>query len=102
MLPSETAVPKSVLLRLDRRFGLAEATALQQALARMTPGSHLTFDFSAVREFQDVAVASLAEALRRYGVGAEVLGLSLHQRRMLRYFGVVLGATDQEPERTSA
>lgn len=102
MLPSETAIPKSVLLRLDRRFGLAEAAALKKALAQTTPGSRLTFDFSAVREFQDLAVASLAEALRNYGAGAEILGLSLHQRRMLRYFGVEFGVTEQEPERTIA
>ena len=85
----EASAPRSVMLRMDRRFGPAEVEELQEVLARATPGSHLTFDFSAVREFQDLAVASLAQLLTRVpNATVEVFGLSLHQRRMLRYFGV--------------
>ncbi len=102
MHPLGTSAPSRMLLRLDQNFGLAEVSELQQALAEVTPGSHLTFDFSAVRVFQDVAVASLAQVLTRAGATVEVRGLSLHQRRMLRYFGVNLEDAGQGLDHSSA
>jgi hypothetical protein len=81
------------LYRFERRFGPAEARALTETLAAADPGSRFTLDFSGVREFEDVAVGALAQALAGCTRDAvALLGLSLHQRRMLKYFGVDLEA----------
>jgi hypothetical protein len=90
---SDTSASAGQLYRFEQRFGPAEARALTETLAAADPGSHFTFDFSDVREFEDVAVGALAEALTGRPRDAVALrGLSLHQRRMLRYFGVDLEA----------
>jgi hypothetical protein len=86
---SETSASADLLYRFERRFGPSEAKALGETMASAGPGSHFTLDFSDVREFEDVAVGALAQAIT--GCTPDVValrGLSLHQRRMLKYFGV--------------
>jgi hypothetical protein len=76
-------------LRIGPRFTVSEAEKLSEALLAMRPVHRLELDFTAVREFQDAAIAILARALADLG-GAEleVRGLTRHQQRLLRYFGV--------------
>jgi hypothetical protein len=96
MTGSEASASADLLCRFERRFGTTEAKALMETLAAADPGSHVTLDFSDVREFEDVAVGPLAEALA--GCMRDLVdlrGLSLHQRRMLKYFGVDLEAGDE-------
>jgi hypothetical protein len=93
---SETSASADLLYRFERRFGPAEARALVKTLAAADPGSHVTLDFSDVREFEDVAVGALAEALT--GCTRDLVdlrGLSLHQRRMLRYLGTSRPASNR-------
>jgi hypothetical protein len=90
---SDVSVSAGLFYRFERRFGPAEAKALTETLAAADPKSHFTLDFSGVREFEDVAVGALAQALAGCTRDAVALrGLSLHQRRMLKYFGVDLEA----------
>lgn len=76
-------------MRFGRRFAVAEAERLAETIAALGPVVRLTLDFSDVREFEDAAVVPLARILRALVPGSVSLrGLTLHQRRMLKYFGV--------------
>lgn len=76
------------VIRLEGTFDLPAARFLENSLKR-SAGSAVRVDFTRVRAFNDFAVAVLAQALTRHGVeGTRVQGLSLHQVRLLRYFGV--------------
>ncbi len=94
----EASSSTDLLYRLERRFGPAEARALGERLAAAVPGSRLTLDFSDVREFEDVAVGALAQALTTSSRAAVAIhGLSLHQQRMLKYLGVDVGPRAESP-----
>jgi len=76
-------------MSLEGTFDVSAARLLQNALDRMAPGDRILVDFTRVREFNDFAIAVLAQALKSDGaVNARVRGLRLHQVRLLRYFGV--------------
>jgi len=77
----------SAVIRLEGTFDLPAARLLENSLRR-NGGGPVRVDFSQVRAFKDFAVAVLAQALKAHGPGARVEGLSLHQVRLLRYFGV--------------
>ena len=69
--------------------GVFDAAAALRAVAAIETGRTLVVDLTAVREFQDVAVARLAEAIAaRPGARVSLKGLRQHQTRLLRYFGV--------------
>jgi anti-anti-sigma regulatory factor len=77
------------VIRLEGTFDLPAARVLEKSLERLGAGGGVRLDFTRVRQFNDFAVAVLAQALLRVaGSGVEVEGLSLHQVRLLRYFGV--------------
>ena len=79
----------ALLLRFGRRFAVREADHLQEAIHAFTPFSQLTLDFSEVREFEDAAVVPLAKTLGDLvHVAVQIHGLTMHQWRMLAYFGV--------------
>ena len=79
----------SLLLRFGRHFGVAEAERLTETIRSFAPLTELTLDFTSVREFEDSACGLLAEALADNRALKVVLrGLTLHQSRVLRYFGV--------------
>jgi hypothetical protein len=75
------------IIRLSGTFDPASAHELTERLGR-EPGDELVLDFSLVREFADLGVATLAHGL----AGAErrllLRGLRQHQLRIFRYFGV--------------
>ncbi len=76
------------VIRLEGTFDLPAARLLQNSLRR-TAEAAVRIDFAGVRQFNDFAVAVLAQALLEAGGRAvKVQGLSMHQVRLLRYFGV--------------
>jgi hypothetical protein len=71
------------------RFTVPDAEHLRDTLLALRPISRLDLDFTRVREFQDSAIAILASALNALPETEIVLrGLTMHQRRLLKYFGV--------------
>ena len=76
-----------------KRFGPDEARELERVLAA-SGATDVTLDASQVA-LDDAAIGHLAAALRGAGVRVRVNGLTLHQRRMLRYLGVDGHATRQ-------
>ena len=77
-----------ILVHLNGRFGPSEAHEVGELLGTASTGSHLTLDFTRVREFQDLAFGALAEAVMHCPATVALRGLAMHQRRMLRYLGV--------------
>lgn len=79
----------SLLLRFGRQFGVPEAEKLSETIRSFEPLTQLTLDFSAVRDFEDCACSQLAATLGANRALKVVLrGLTLHQSRVLKYFGV--------------
>jgi hypothetical protein len=78
-----------VVIRIDGTFDAQEATRLSGWLAEVPVDGPVVLDFSAVRECQDLGLASVARDLAARG-RLVVHGLNRHQERMLRYFGVDL------------
>ena len=77
------------VIRLEGTFDLPAARVLERSLGSMAGNGGVRVDFTAVRRFNDFAVAVLAQALKRApGPGVKVEGLTVHQIRLLRYFGV--------------
>ncbi len=76
-----------VLIKVDGTFDAAAAARLLGWLVEVPAGSALVIDFTQVRVCEDFGLASVARDL----AGRERLvlrGLTRHQERMLRYFGV--------------
>ncbi len=86
-----------VVIRVNGAFDASGAKRLAGWLAEIPAAGMLVLDFTGVRDCQDSALATVANdlAARQRLV---VHGLSRHQERMLRYFGVQLdrGAGDLE------
>ncbi len=80
-----------VVIRIGRAFDRKTASRLAGWLGELPPQDPLVVDFSAVRDFEDFGLASVARGLASHD-RLVVRGLTLHQQRMLRYFGVRLGA----------
>ncbi len=76
-------------VRFGSRFGASEVEKLREAIKSFAPVSDLVVDFGDVRVFEDVAIAPLTRLLRGLGrARVRLRGMTLHQSRMLRYFGV--------------
>jgi anti-anti-sigma regulatory factor len=88
MMPG-SELPRPVI-RLEGTFDLPAARLLEYSLGRMK-SEGVRVDFTGVRQFNDFAVAVLAQALKAAATGVRVEGLSMHQVRLLRYFGVDAG-----------
>ena len=78
---------EGVLVKFDQRFGLDETDCVGRMVAAASPDAPVAFDFSAVRVFEDAAIPRLAIVVKTLGQRLSVRGLTLHQRRILRYFG---------------
>jgi hypothetical protein len=79
----------AVVIRLGPRFAMDEAERLGDTLGACGPVKVLDLDFSQVLEFEDAAVIPLARVLGTvHDASLRMRGLTLHQRRMLRYFGI--------------
>ncbi len=81
------AGPSRFVSRLEGTFDLPAARLLENSLRRLGSAGAARVDFTGVRQFNDFAVAALAQALKG-AAGVKVSGLRLHQVRLLRYFGV--------------
>ena len=85
-----------VLIRIDGTFDAKEASRLAGWLAEVPAAGALVLDFTAVRDCQDFGLAAVASDLARRE-RLVVRGLTRHQERMLRYFGVELHPALDEP-----
>jgi hypothetical protein len=79
-----------VVIRVDGTFDGRAASRLAGWLVEVPPGDPLVVDFSGVRELQDLALAAIARGLAGRSGHLAVGGLTRHQERVLRYFGVDL------------
>lgn len=68
-------------------FDRASAFELRDRLER-EPAGDVVLDFSLVREFADLGVATLAHGLAWGDRRVHLLGMRPHQLRIFRYFGV--------------
>ncbi len=93
---------RRLVLRFDGAFDAAEGWKLHEALAALDAADRVTLDFAQVRQFHDFAIALLAQDISSLDGRVEARGLSHHQRRILRYFGVAAEALDGERERPRA
>ncbi len=97
------------VIRVSGIFDRGSAVALREMLDRAR-GEDVVLDFSLVREFADLGVATLANRLAgAAGQRVALRGLRQHQLRLFRYFGVDLealparvepvppGAVEEEP-----
>jgi len=75
-------------IRLSGAFDGLAARRLERMLVQHEPGTRLSVDLSQICEFHDFGIAVLAQALSSCKAQVKVLGLRLHQVRMLRYFGI--------------
>ena len=80
-----------IVIRIDGTFDRIAASRLSGWLGEVPGDAQVVIDFSRVNDFQDFGVAALASQLAGRGP-VQVLGLGRHQHRLLRYFGVDLGA----------
>ncbi len=76
-----------VVFTVAGTFGADDARELRRLLAELDPGGRVTVDFHDVRRLDDVAVSALGQGLGGGGPQVELVGLSDHHRRLLRYVG---------------
>jgi hypothetical protein len=89
MMDVTLGVGGETVIRMDGSFDAKAATRLSGWLAEVPADGTLVLDFSAVRECQDFGLAAVAADLAGRA-RLVVRGLTRHQERMLRYFGVDL------------
>ncbi len=82
-----------IVIRVDGTFDPQAAVRLSGWLGEVPNDAEVTLDFSRARDLQDLGLAAMAGPLAGHGL-LHVLGLSYHQRRLLRYLGVNLGAEE--------
>lgn len=82
-----------IVIRVDGTFDPQAALRLSGWLGEVPVGAEVVLDFSRARELQDLGLAAMAGPLADHAP-LQVLGLSHHQRRLLRYLGVDLGAEE--------
>jgi anti-anti-sigma regulatory factor len=75
------------VIRIEGVFDRASAFELRDHLER-EPALDVVLDFSLVREFADLGVATLAHGLAGGERRLRLVGLRQHQLRIFRYFGV--------------
>ena len=86
----------TAVIRVEGTFDLPAARLVENSLKRNGSGP-VRVDFRGVRAFHDFAVAVLAQALKRAPEPrVKVEGLTVHQIRLLRYFGVDPGVFRRE------
>ena len=88
------------VIRIEGVFDRASAFELRDRLER-EPALDVVLDFSLVREFADLGVATLAHGLAGGERRLRLVGLRQHQLRIFRYFGVDVdglgAAADRQP-----
>lgn len=76
------------VLRLEGAFDDAAAWRVHQTLEQVARGTRVLLDFREVRTFHDFAIELLARDILAGAGRIGATGLSQHQRRILKYFGV--------------
>lgn len=82
-----------IVIRVDGTFDPQAALRVSGWLGEVPSGAEVILDFSRASELQDLGLAALAGPLVDHAP-LHVLGLSYHQRRLLRYLGVDLGTEE--------
>lgn len=82
----------ATVIRMDGVFDVPAAQRLARALAQTDENEQVRIDLTQVREFHDYGVTVLAQALLSRGPRVDVRGLRQHHLRLLRYFGIQVGA----------
>jgi hypothetical protein len=91
-----------LVIKVDGTFDGRAATRLAGWLAEVPAEDPLVVDFSGVRECQDLGLAAVARGLSSRGPQLSVHGLTRHQERLLRYFGVNLRSDREAREGRAA
>jgi anti-anti-sigma regulatory factor len=83
----------ATIFALEGAFGAAEAQRLQDAIGKLPRGSKAIVDLRKVTRVEDAAIAVLARSFgAASGPTVSVRGLGEHQRRILKYLGVIVDA----------
>jgi hypothetical protein len=85
-----------LVIRIAGTFDAKAASRLTGWLGEISSGDELVVDFSQVRDCHDFGLAAVARDLAERGPRLQVRGLTRHQQRMLRYFGLDLRGLPQE------
>lgn len=93
MMDVTRGVRGEIVIRIDGTFDPQAALRLSGWLGEVPVGAEVILDFSGARELQDLGLAAVAGRLSGHAP-LHVLGLSHHQRRLLRYLGVDLGVEE--------
>lgn len=88
----------ATVIRMDGVFDVPAAQRLARALAQTDENEQVRIDLTQVREFHDYGVTVLAQALLSRGPRVDVRGLRQHHLRLLRYFGIQVGAASAGTE----
>jgi hypothetical protein len=86
-----------VVIRIGGAFDRKTASRLEGWLGELSSKEPLVVDFSAVRDCEDFGLASVARGLATRD-RLVVRGLTRHQERMLRYFGVKLAPAEHDAD----
>ena len=81
------AVGNAIVVTVGSALLRRDVDDLERKLRLLDRMEVLVVDLSRARDLDDAVVAQLAEALRCVAGSVEFRGLSLHQRRLLRYLG---------------
>jgi anti-anti-sigma regulatory factor len=84
-----------LVIEVGVSFDAKVAARLAGWLREIPRTDRLVIDFSQVRTFQDLGLACVARDLAARGSLLQVRGLTRHQERMMRYFGLELTAHPQ-------
>ena len=77
-----------VVFQPEGSFDAAAAWAFHDALREIPTTTPVIVDFRNVRDCHDFAIALLAQEITSRTGRVSLLGLTHHQQRLLRYFGV--------------
>lgn len=83
---------EALVIRVDGVFDARAAQLLADSLDAVGASREVKVDLTDVREFHDLSVGLLAQALSHGGPRVLVRGLRQHHLRLLRYLGVDSGA----------
>ncbi|ABS25693.1 STAS domain-containing protein [Anaeromyxobacter sp. Fw109-5] len=79
-----------LVIRIAGTFDGMAASRLAGWLGEISSDDELVVDFSQVRDCHDLGLAAVACDLAQRGPHLQLRGLTRHQQRMLRYFGLDL------------
>jgi hypothetical protein len=84
----ESIADGALALQIGHSFAPEDAERIHEVVERAAPGTPIQIDFRRVRDCQDYALALLARDLVGGRARIDIRGMSMHQRRLLGYFGV--------------